>query len=198
MTWCPLSPPILIFTECAIVTCDNASVPVSTSVRVCVCASYTRSETQAYVCYHGSHNRCDFRANLLRCYGDGNLTEGGRKTEREGWDSKRKKEGGDGTYYYWKYGTTALSSPICQLSVTSLYRNLLHLRVPGHVIASAFRHLLWTFSIMRNWKHTVRVQYWRLLKRFKRLLTSPGPDPTTCLTKENKVQFVKVAVIAAN
>lgn len=80
-------------------------MPASTSARVCVRASYTRSETQAYVCYHGSHNRCDFRANLLRCYGDGNLAEGGRKTEREGWDSKKKKkEGGDGTYYYCKYG----------------------------------------------------------------------------------------------
>lgn len=91
MTW--RCGPLLIFTERAIVTCNNASVCVC--LHEYVCASYTRwqRKTQAYVCCHGTHNRCDFQANLLCYYGNGNLAEGGRVRDRERWDSKKKREG---------------------------------------------------------------------------------------------------------
>lgn len=80
----------LIFAECAAATCDNARVECARAR-----GSYTGCrERNTGICVrcHGAHNRCDCRANLLRCYGDGNLAEGGRADRKRGVGSEKKKK----------------------------------------------------------------------------------------------------------
>lgn len=79
----------LIFAECAAATCDNARVECARAS-----GSYTGCrERNTGICVrcHGAHNRCDCRANLLRCYGDGNLAEGGRADRKRGVGFEKKE-----------------------------------------------------------------------------------------------------------
>lgn len=81
------------FNLCRVRRCNVLQCP--RRVRARARGSYTGCrERNTGICVrcHGAHNRCDCRANLLRCYGDGNLAEGGRADRKRGVGSEKKKK----------------------------------------------------------------------------------------------------------
>lgn len=83
-------PPDLVapatFNPCATVSCSSAR----RGVHVLLCPAHFDDTQRVFVCCHGAHNRRSFRANLLCYYGDSNPTEGGRGSDSERWNWKRR------------------------------------------------------------------------------------------------------------